>query len=107
MAKIIEHVKQANPKVVEVLQRDSEVLARIQDSFHAMIITQNKEGNKNGFPPIEITCFYEELPLPGLGLVRLKIFLKSGLTLNVIIRSSLSIRPFFLAISRLGSTQTI
>ncbi|KID85820.1 sesB-related regulatory protein [Metarhizium guizhouense ARSEF 977] len=62
LAKAVGHIKQANPKVVQVLQRDSEVLARIQYSFHTIIMTRNKEGNRNGAPPIEITCFYEELP---------------------------------------------
>ncbi|KAK4206246.1 hypothetical protein QBC37DRAFT_476988 [Rhypophila decipiens] len=58
-------VKQTNSKIIEVLRRDSEVLARIQDSFHTMIMARSKEG----LPPIEITCFYEELPLPGVGVV--------------------------------------
>ncbi|KAK4164409.1 hypothetical protein QBC43DRAFT_262507 [Cladorrhinum sp. PSN259] len=58
-------VKQTNSNIVEVLRRDSEVLARIQDSFHTMVIARIKEG----LPPIEITCFYEELPLLGVGLV--------------------------------------
>ncbi|RYP02565.1 hypothetical protein DL765_010728 [Monosporascus sp. GIB2] len=58
-------VKQTNSKIVEVLRRDSEVLARIQDSFHTMVMARSKEG----LPPIEISCFYEELALPGVGLV--------------------------------------
>lgn len=58
-------VKQTNSNIVGVLRRDSEVLARIQDSFHTMVMARTKES----LPPIEITCFYEELPLPGVGLV--------------------------------------
>ena len=58
-------VKQTNSEIVEVLRRDSEVLARIQDSFHTMVMARSKEG----LPPIEISCFYEELALPGVGLV--------------------------------------
>ncbi|RYP49165.1 hypothetical protein DL769_011116 [Monosporascus sp. CRB-8-3] len=58
-------VKQTNSKIVEVLRRDSEVLARIQDSFHTMVMARSKEG----LPPVEISCFYEELALPGVGLV--------------------------------------
>ena len=58
-------VKQTNPDIVEVLRRDSEVLARIQDGFHTMVMARNKEG----LPPIHISCFYEELPLPAVGLV--------------------------------------
>jgi hypothetical protein len=41
------------------------VLARIQDGFHTMIKARSVEG----LPPIDVTCFYEELPLPGIGLV--------------------------------------
>ncbi|KAM7190487.1 hypothetical protein V8F33_009470 [Rhypophila sp. PSN 637] len=61
-------VKQTNSNIVEVLRRDSEVLARIQDSFYTMIMARSKEG----LPLIEITCFYEELLLPGVGFVVLK-----------------------------------
>lgn len=58
-------VKRTNPGILKVLKRDSEVLARIQDSFHTMVMARNKIGLK----PIEISCFYEELPMPGVGLV--------------------------------------
>ena len=60
-------VKQTNSEIVEVLRRDSEVLARIQDQFHTMIIARSKEE----IGLIEICCFFEELPLPGVGLVSL------------------------------------
>ncbi|KAJ4287135.1 hypothetical protein N0V88_007757 [Collariella sp. IMI 366227] len=58
-------IKQTNTQIVEVLKRDSEVLARIQDGFHTMVKARSREG----LPPIEISCFYEELPLQGVGLV--------------------------------------
>jgi len=58
-------LKQTNSEIVAVLKRDSEVLARIQSGFHAMIRSRSKDGLR----PIEITCFYEELPLPGVGVV--------------------------------------
>lgn len=57
-------IKQTNTEIVEVLKRDSEVLARVQETFHTMVMARSKEGQ-----PIEITCFHEELPLPGLGAV--------------------------------------
>lgn len=63
-ASFLGHIKQTNPRIVEVLKRDSEVLARIQDSFHTMIMARTNDGQ-----PIQITCFYEQLPLEGLGLV--------------------------------------
>lgn len=65
LTKSIGLLKQTNPQILQVLQNDSEVLARIQDSFHAIVRARNQDG----MPPIEITCFYEELPLPGIGSV--------------------------------------
>lgn len=58
-------LKQTNPDILAVLKRDSEVLARIQGSFHTVIRARNQEG----LLPIKITCFYEELPLRGFGVV--------------------------------------
>ena len=59
-------IKQTNPEIVTVLQRESEVLSRIQHSFHTIVRARNAETSR----PFEITCFYEELPLPGIGVVR-------------------------------------
>lgn len=58
-------LKQTNSEILAVLKTDSEILTRIQDSFHAMIRSRNYDGLR----PIEITCFFEELPLPGVGVV--------------------------------------
>jgi hypothetical protein len=58
-------LKEANPEIVQVLMQDSEVLARIQDGFHTMVRARNMDG----LQPINITCFFEELPLLGIGLV--------------------------------------
>ncbi|KAF7552766.1 hypothetical protein G7Z17_g4097 [Cylindrodendrum hubeiense] len=65
MSLSINVIKQTNSKIVEVLRRDSEVLARIQDSFHAIILARNKTKEHM----IEITCFYEELPMPRIGFI--------------------------------------
>ncbi|KAK1765234.1 hypothetical protein QBC33DRAFT_495970 [Phialemonium atrogriseum] len=65
MSRTIGMMKQTNAEIVQILRRDSEVLARIQDSFHGMVMARNQYG----LPPIEITCFYEELPMPVIGLV--------------------------------------
>lgn len=65
LAKSIGLFKQTNPEILQVLKTDSEVLAHIQDSFHAMI--RSRAGAT--LPPIDITCFYEELSLPGVGTV--------------------------------------
>lgn len=61
-------IKQTNAKILEVLKSDSEVLARIQTEFHTMIRDRTNKGQQ----PISITCFYEELPLPGVGEVSIK-----------------------------------
>jgi hypothetical protein len=65
LAKAIGVLKQTNAEILAVLKSDSEVLERIQSNFHTMI----RARNQNGLAPIEITCFYEELPLPGVGTV--------------------------------------
>ncbi|KAI0543863.1 P-loop containing nucleoside triphosphate hydrolase protein [Xylaria curta] len=61
ISKHIGMIKQTNAKILEVLKRDSEVLASIQQNFHAMI--------KNRDTPIDIFCFYEEQPLTTVGMV--------------------------------------
>ena len=68
LASAISLVKQTNSSIVKVLKSDSEVLARVQDSFQTMILSRSNDN----LPPIEITCFYEELPLPGVGIVCLR-----------------------------------
>ncbi|KAF4627699.1 hypothetical protein G7Y89_g10454 [Cudoniella acicularis] len=65
LANVIGLLKQTNPQILAVLESDSEVLARVQDGFHTMVRSRNQER----LQPIEITCFYEELPLPGIGVV--------------------------------------
>ena len=58
-------LKQTNPEIVDVIKRDSEVLARIQDGFHTMVKANSTA--KKGL--MEVTCFYEELPVLGVGFV--------------------------------------
>ncbi|KAK3379401.1 hypothetical protein B0T24DRAFT_154684 [Lasiosphaeria ovina] len=65
LSRSIGMVKQTNTEIVAVLRSESEVLARIQESFYTMVMARGKEGAQ----PIEISCFYEELPLPGVGQV--------------------------------------
>ncbi|KAB5515379.1 P-loop containing nucleoside triphosphate hydrolase protein, partial [Coniochaeta sp. 2T2.1] len=65
LARAIGVAKQTSTENVAVLQSESEVLARIQDSFHTMVMARGRDGS--GL--IDICCFYEELPLPGLGQV--------------------------------------
>lgn len=64
LAKSIGLIKQTNPKILDVLNSDSEVLARVQTGFHNMVRARAESEPSRS---IKITCFYEELPLPGLG----------------------------------------
>ncbi|RYO99655.1 hypothetical protein DL764_006739 [Monosporascus ibericus] len=57
-------MNQTNSEIVDILRRDSEVLPRIQDSFHTMIVARRTERQ----PLIKVSFFYEEPPLPGVGL---------------------------------------
>lgn len=65
LARRIGLIKQTNSHIVKVLTRDSEVLERIQDGFLGLVHSRDQEG----LGKIEIVCFYEELPVPGLGVV--------------------------------------
>jgi protein SERAC1 len=67
LAQAIGLLKQTNQQILAVLESDSEVLARIQDSFHVLIRSRAQEK----LPPVEVTCFFEELPLPVVGIVSL------------------------------------
>lgn len=71
LARAIGVLKQTNPKILAVLKADSEILARVQDGFHTMIRSRNQER----LQPIEITCFYEQLPLVGAGVVSKRLLL--------------------------------
>jgi len=56
-------VKKINVDLLRVLEPESEVLARIQGDFHAMLRSRADQGR----PPLAITCFFEELPVKGVG----------------------------------------
>ena len=57
-------VKSVNKSLLEILQTDSQALELIQVSFWSMI----RERQKANQPP-DVTCFFEELPLVGVGKV--------------------------------------
>jgi hypothetical protein len=63
LATAIGLLHEANPKILEVLKEDSEVLERIQGSFHDMLGTREDQQ----LPKISIICFYEQLPLRLVG----------------------------------------
>lgn len=57
-------LKKTTKEILRVLTIESEVLARIQSDFHTMI-----RGTAQSGTSIAITCFYEELPISGIGMV--------------------------------------
>lgn len=63
MGGLVNVVKTANVDLLNVLKTDSEVLARVQREFHTMLRGPMNEGR----PPLNITCFFEELPVRGAG----------------------------------------
>ncbi|KAM0800739.1 hypothetical protein BDR22DRAFT_932188 [Usnea florida] len=60
VAKTIKHV---NTDIISVLESGSEMLARVQDGFHSLLRLRRREQSE-----IDVTCFFEELPLP-IGMV--------------------------------------
>ena len=68
LAKCIGYFKQTNTSILDVLRRNSEVLAQIQHDFHELLEATDSGGDKKLYP-IRITCCYEQLPLPCMGLV--------------------------------------
>ncbi|THC94020.1 hypothetical protein EYZ11_006492 [Aspergillus tanneri] len=57
-------VKSTNVMLLDILQRDDQLLESIQIDFLAMIRELRESGRG-----LEITCFFEELPLPYVGKV--------------------------------------
>lgn len=57
-------VKSTNQSLLKVLMTDDTYLQSVQDRFWGMIREQQNSGRE-----IKVTCFFEELPLPMLGLV--------------------------------------
>jgi hypothetical protein len=57
-------VKSSNKMLLQILQTDDQLLMDIRDRFAEMIHKLGNEGRS-----IEVVCFFEELPLPGVGKV--------------------------------------
>jgi hypothetical protein len=57
-------VKSTNKSLLKILHTDNQLLESIQVRFWAMI-RELREGGR----PLEVTCFFEELPLPVVGKV--------------------------------------
>ncbi|KAJ3540281.1 hypothetical protein NM208_g5133 [Fusarium decemcellulare] len=63
LGKMTSIVRRTNTSILDVLRRDSEVLARIQTDFHNMVRGRQDQGQA----ALRITCFYEELAVPTVG----------------------------------------
>ncbi|KAI9666477.1 MAG: hypothetical protein M1821_004413 [Bathelium mastoideum] len=56
-------LRQTNRNILSVLKPGSEILANVQQEFHTML---DDRGRNRGFH-MEIYCFYEEVPVLGIG----------------------------------------
>lgn len=63
-AKYLGIIKSTNTKLLDILDRDNEMLKEIQDEFYTLIGSPRTNGRN-----IKVTCFYEELGLPVVGAV--------------------------------------
>jgi protein SERAC1 len=57
-------VKSINKSLLEILETDNQFLESVQVRFWAMV-RELREGGRS----LEVTCFFEELPLPVVGKV--------------------------------------
>ena len=58
-------LRRTNHDIIQVLRPGSEMLANLQQEFHVMLEDYRRNHNKS----IEIFCFFEELPVTGIGKV--------------------------------------
>jgi hypothetical protein len=63
-------LRKSNSQIVKVLEPGSEMLANLQQEFHTLL--DDRMRNQKQF--IEIFCFYEELPILGIGKVGINKF---------------------------------
>lgn len=66
-------VRRTNTGILRVLQPNSEVLARISTAFHTLLRRRVEEGHR----PMSIMCYTEELPVAGIGLVGIYLYLQA------------------------------
>jgi hypothetical protein len=56
-------LKKTNQDIINLLKPQSEVHDRINQDFHKMLSLQSQRERR----PLEIICFFEELPVMGIG----------------------------------------
>jgi hypothetical protein len=64
--RVVSAVKNANVNLVNMLKPDSEILGRIQREFHEML----RSSTRDPALAMDVACFFEELPVRGIGEVR-------------------------------------
>ena len=63
-ASVLGLAKSTNKSLLAILETNNEFLESTQDDFWQMVREQREAGR-----PLEVTCFFEELPLPVVGMV--------------------------------------
>jgi hypothetical protein len=64
-SKFLRYLRTTNRKTLEILQPESEVMARIRQEFHTMLRCRDQGKTTE----IQIICFFEELPVEAVGMV--------------------------------------
>ena len=65
LTRLSKALRQPNSQIVQVLKPGSEMLANLEQEFHTML----DDRIRNQKQTMEIFCFYEELPVSGIGKV--------------------------------------
>ena len=65
LTRLSKALRQTNSQIVQVLKPGSEMLANLEQEFHTML----DDRIRNQKQTMEIFCFYEELPVTGIGKV--------------------------------------
>lgn len=62
-SRFLQYFRRVNHGTLAILQRESEVMARIRQDFHTMLRGRDQSEDRQ----ITIICFYEELPVEAIG----------------------------------------
>jgi len=65
LTRLSKALRQTNSQIVQALKPGSEMLANLEHEFHTMLDDQIRNQKQT----MEIFCFYEELPVIGIGKV--------------------------------------
>jgi protein SERAC1 len=89
LASFVGLVTRVNKQLLATLETDSQILARIQQGFHTMLRARQKDGH----PIVQMTCFYEQIPLRGIGYVSVML-MKGCVSIFITFRSSRPSLPY-------------